>query len=149
MVRFLPFQQIVATKNRSSLNTAHLRFDAGDAFGLGAVPAFNPEGIGNLPVFALTALLACSGAMAAVLAAALRQRDAAGAGAWALLAAGQLALSVQRLVLTRPRTGDDDGRARRICPGHGGTSSALQASLRDEQLATDADLDLTSPVIDL
>ena len=79
----------------------------GDAFGLGAVPAFNPEGIGNLPVFALTALLACSGAMAAVLAAALRQRDAAGAGAWALLAAGQLALSVQRLVLTRPRTGDD------------------------------------------
>jgi hypothetical protein len=79
----------------------------GDAFGLGVVPAFNPEGIGNLPVFALTALLACSAAMAAVLAAALRQRDAAGAAAWALLAAGQLALSVQRLVLTRPRTGDD------------------------------------------
>jgi hypothetical protein len=79
----------------------------GDDFGLGAVPAFNPAGIGNLPVFALTALLACSAATTAVLAAALRQQGAAGAGTWALLAAGQLALSVQRLVLTRPRINDD------------------------------------------
>jgi hypothetical protein len=79
----------------------------GDAFGLGAVPAFNPAGIGNLPVFALTALLAVSAASTAVLAAGLWKQAAPGAGAWALLAAGQLALSVQRLVLTRPRIDDD------------------------------------------
>jgi hypothetical protein len=79
----------------------------GDDFGLGAVPAFNPAGVGNLPVFALTALLAFSAASTAVLAAALRKQGAPGARAWALLAAGQAALSVQRLVLTRPRIGDD------------------------------------------
>ena len=66
----------------------------GDDFGLGVVPAFNPAGVGNLPVFALTALLAFSAASTAVLAAALRQQGAPGAGAWALLAAGQAALSL-------------------------------------------------------
>ncbi len=79
----------------------------GDDFGLGIVPAFNPAGVGNLPVFALTALLAFSAASTAVLAAALRKQSVPGAGAWALLAAGQAALSVQRLVLTRPRLDDD------------------------------------------
>jgi len=91
----------------ASIATQAYWLATGDDFGFGAVPAFNPAGIGNVPVFALTALLACSAATSAVLAAALRQQGAAGAGAWALLAAGQLALSVQRLVLTRPRFNDD------------------------------------------
>ena len=79
----------------------------GDDFGLGVVPAFNPAGVGNLPVFALTALLAFSAASTAILAATLRTQGAPGAGAWSLLAAGQAALSVQRLVLTRPRVAGD------------------------------------------
>jgi hypothetical protein len=91
----------------ASIVTQAYWLETGDDFGLGVVPAFNPAGVGNLPVFALTALLAFSAASTAVLAAALRTQGAAGAGAWALLAAGQVALSVQRLVLTRPRIDDD------------------------------------------
>src|SRR5690349_7686815 len=56
----------------ASLATQTYWLETGDDFLLGLVPAFYPAGVGNLPVFAVTAALALCGAWATVLAAALR-----------------------------------------------------------------------------
>jgi len=91
----------------ASLVTQGYWIGTGDAFALGIVPAFNPAGVGNLPVFVVTAALAGCAAWMAVLAAALRVHGARGWMPWALLAAGTALLSLQQLAIPRPRLGGD------------------------------------------
>jgi hypothetical protein len=93
----------------ASLLTQAWWIATGDAFGLGLVPAFNPAGVGNIPVFALTAALAVSAAWTGVAAAALRVHGRANAIAWTLLAVVQALLSLQQLTIPRPRLGGDPG----------------------------------------
>ncbi len=97
----------IATLAAASLATQGYWIATGDAFGLGLVPAFNPGGTRNLPVFAVTAALALAAAWTITLAAAVRVRGASGHRAWALLAWTLALLSLQRLALANPRLGGD------------------------------------------